>query len=277
MTSGKPTHQPIVIVKKVKVHALHHGGAWKVAYADFVTAMMALFIVLWLLSSPEPVKKAVADYFNEPIGVTKPLGNGKPAVGDSKEVIKQDLGKLQERLEQALHKIPDLQKLENQVSMKVTSEGLRIELLENPNGCFFERGSVQPTRLAVEVLTVLAQELGKLPNDLLLEGHTDAAPYGPGTSYTNWELSADRANAARRIMQMRGVRADQVKAVRGYADQRLRNVKDPYDAGNRRISIVVTYLPNDGRPVDPSILKSIDAKERAVESKSILLQSRNGT
>jgi chemotaxis protein MotB len=197
------------------------------------------------MSSNGPVKQAVADYFKDPNGHKKQIGTGMSGEGESMVLAKQDLGQLKNKLQQALHKIPDFKKLQNQVSMNVTSEGLRIELIENPNGVFFERGKTQPTPLCIEVITVLAQQLGELPNNILLEGHTDSTPYEPGQAYTNWELSADRANAARRIMQMHGVRADQVKAVRGYADQRLRNVKDPTDASNRRISVVVAYQADD--------------------------------
>lgn len=259
MASGKPAHHPIVITKKVKLHGSHHSGSWKVAYADFVTALMALFIVLWLMSSPERVKQAVADYFKNPIAYKDERNSGMANKGESIRLSKQDLGKLKEILEQALRKIPDLEKLKNQVTMNVTSEGLRIELLENPNGCFFERGSAQPTSLGVEVITVLGQELGKLPNDILLEGHTDSTPYQPGIGYSNWELSTDRANAARRLMQQHGVRPDQVKAVRGYADQRLRDKSNPEDPANRRISVVVAYQPDDG---PKTIVMQADSKAK---------------
>lgn len=251
MVSGKSNHHPpIIVVKKVVAHGGHHGGAWKVAYADFVTALMALFIVLWLLSSSGPVKQAVADYFTDPTGHQHQAGSGLPSPGQAPAIAKENLLKLKDQLQQALHKIPDFQKLQNQVSMTLTSEGLRIELIENPNGVFFERGNAQPTPLAVEVMTVLAQQLGQLPNNILLEGHTDSTLYQQGQTYTNWELSTDRANAARRIMQMHGVRPDQVKAVRGYADQRLRNVRDPADASNRRISVVVAYQSDDMKTLE---------------------------
>ncbi|HSU29652.1 MAG TPA: flagellar motor protein MotB [Bryobacteraceae bacterium] len=266
MASGKPNHHPpIIVVKKVVAHGGHHGGAWKVAYADFVTALMALFIVLWLLSSNGPVKQAVADYFKDPTGHKKQIGSGLSGEGEAMLLSKQDLGQLKDKLNQALHTIPDFKKLQNQVSMNVTSEGLRIELIENPNGCFFERGSAQPTALGIEVITVLAQQLGELQNNILLEGHTDSTPYGPGQGYTNWELSADRANAARRIMQMHGVRPDQVKAIRGYADQRLRNTSNPADPSNRRISVVVAYQPDDMKTLEIPKGGKLGVKLKAAE------------
>ena len=125
--------------------------------------------------------------------------------------------------------------------MTVTGEGLRIELLESDIGTFFESGNAQPTNTGTEMLGMLAGELGKLPNRLLMEGHTDARPYVSKTGYSNWELSTDRANAARKVMQSSGVKPNQVGEVRGYADQRLRKPDDPDSASNRRVSIVVTY------------------------------------
>ena len=232
---------PIVIKKKVSGHGGHHGGAWKVAYADFVTAMMALFIVLWLLSSNEKVKKAVSEYFNDPKGVASKTGSALAGTGQSVFLSKQDLQKIKEELEKAMKKVPEMQKLKNQVTMTVTGEGLRIELLENVDGVFFQSGSTKPTQSMVDVIAVLSQQLGKLPNNILIEGHTDAAPYQSASGYSNWELSADRANETRRVMQSHGVRADQVKQVRGFADQSLRNKANPMDASNRRISVIVSY------------------------------------
>jgi chemotaxis protein MotB len=266
MSSGKPGHHPpIIIIKKVQKHGAHHGGAWKVAYADFVTALMALFIVLWLLSTSDPVKQAVSDYFKDPSAHRTLLGSGMASTGESIQFSKKDLEKLKDKLESAIRKIPDLKALKDQVTMNVTAEGLRIELLENPEGCFFERGSAQPTPLGVEVITTLGAQLGELPNNVLLEGHTDSTPYGVGMSYSNWELSTDRANAARRIMQLHGVRDNQVKAVRGYADQRLRDIKDPTDPSNRRISVVVAYQPDDGKNIlvapNPKAKVSVSTKQ----------------
>jgi len=234
---------PIVIKKKV-VHNGHHGGAWKVAYADFVTAMMALFIVLWLMGASEPVKKAVAGYFRDPSGRRAESGNGQGCPGQSIGLGKTDMLKLKEKLEAAMAQAPELEKLKNQVLMTVTGEGLRIELLESEVGTFFESGNAQPTVSGREMLDLLALELGKLHNKLLFEGHTDARPYAGGIRYSNWELSTDRANSARKLMQESGIQPDQVAEVRGYADQRLRNPEDPRAASNRRVSIVVKYPGN---------------------------------
>jgi chemotaxis protein MotB len=240
--------QPIIIVKKI-VHAGHHGGAWKVAYADFVTAMMALFIVLWLLSSSADVKKAVGGYFRDPSGKSGPSGSGQSGSSENIGIAKDDMGKLKEKLEAAIRQAPDVGKLKDQVLMSVTGEGLRIELLESTTNSFFETGNAQPTPSGEEMLQLLAEQLGKLPNRLSVEGHTDASPYVSKTGYSNWELSSDRANAARKLIQQFGVRPDQVADVRGYADQKLRKPEDPSSASNRRVSIVVKYKVLEDPPV----------------------------
>ena len=220
--------QPIIIIKKKGGHGGHHGGAWKVAYADFVTAMMALFIVLWLLSSSEKVKKAVAGYFNDPKGTAEKLGTTMEGTGQTVQPFStKDLEKLKEKLEKEIQERPDLQKLAKQIEIKITPEGLRIELIEGKSGTFFDSGSARLSEGGQKLLSLLASELKTLPNNLLLEGHTDATPYSNDAGYGNWELSADRANSARRLLQQDGVRKDQVSQVRGYADQFLRNPADP--------------------------------------------------
>ena len=241
MSVQSPETQPIIIKKK-KAHGEHHGGAWKVAYADFVTAMMALFIVLWLMGASEPVKKAVAGYFRDPSGRAADNGSGQGGVGENIAIRKDDMGKLKETLESAMKQSPELEKLKNQVNMTVTGEGLRIELLESEVGTFFETGSTSPSASGRDMLRMISAELGKLPNRLLMEGHTDARPFTSPNGYSNWELSSDRANSARKVMQDSGLHTDQVAEVRGYADQRLRKPEDPNNASNRRVSIVVKYL-----------------------------------
>jgi len=236
------SERPIIVVKKKSGHGGHHGGAWKVAYADFVTAMMALFIVLWLMNSSKQVQEAIGGYFKDPSGRGKLVGSDKVGSGDNFTVTKDNMALLKEQLQQQIRKATELDKIKNQVEMTVTSEGLRIELLENENGTFFETGSAEPTKPGRDMLTLLAGEFGKLPNKLSVEGHTDARPFGASAKYTNWELSTDRANAARRVMEAGGLRPDQVADVRGFADQRLRNKDAPEDASNRRISVIVRYL-----------------------------------
>jgi chemotaxis protein MotB len=236
---------PIIIVKKKGSHAGHHGGAWKVAYADFVTAMMALFIVLWLMNSSKQIQVAVGGYFKDPTGTSKRVGTNQSGSGENFMLTRQNMAELKEQLQNSIRSINDLQNLRKNIEMTVTSEGLRIELLESEKGTFFESGSSELNQSGKNMLVLLAQELGKVPNKISVEGHTDAKPYTEKSNYSNWELSSDRANAARRLMQEAGLRADQVSQVRGFADQRLRNARDPLEASNRRISIIVQYVVHD--------------------------------
>jgi chemotaxis protein MotB len=237
--------RPIIILKKKGGHGGHHGGAWKVAYADFVTAMMSLFIVLWLLSSSKPVQEAVGGYFRDPSGTADKKGTLNAGAGENFVLTKDDMPKLKETLEEKIRQMQDFEKLKSHVEMTVTSEGLRIELTESAAGTFFNSGSPKLNGDGRDLLETLSQELGKLPNKLSIEGHTDSKPYAATGSYTNWELSTDRANAARRLMQTDGIRPDQVSQVRGFADQRLRKTDSPLDPANRRISIIVQYILKD--------------------------------
>jgi chemotaxis protein MotB len=238
MTSSKI--QPMIVIRKRRAHGVHRSGAWKVAYADFVTALMSLFIVLWLMNSSEKIRKAVAGYFNDPRGTASLSGTTMNGTGETISAATNDsLQKLKNRLEQEIKARKDLEGLSKQIEITITPEGLRIELLEDKNGTFYESGSARLSGRGQELLALLAAELKTLPNHLLIEGHTDATQYSIDADYSNWELSADRANAARRLMQGDGVRPDQVTQVRGYADQLLRVKDDPYDPSNRRISILV--------------------------------------
>jgi chemotaxis protein MotB len=207
--------------------------------------MMALFIVLWLMNSSKQVQEAVGGYFKDPTGKSKMVGTDMSGAGESFKLTKNDLSQLKEQLQKRIQSITELEKLHKNIEMTVTSEGLRIELLESEKGTFFDRGSSDLNASGRELLVLLAQQLGQLPNRISVEGHTDAKPYAGKGNYTNWELSADRANAARRLMQQLGLRSDQVSQVRGFADQRLRTPKDPLEPSNRRISIIVQYLGSE--------------------------------
>ncbi len=232
---------PIIIIKKKVAHAGHHGGAWKVAYADFVTAMMALFIVLWLLNSSEQVRIAVSAYFQDPSGTGAHSGSASTGTGETVSVNKDDMTKLKEKLEQALKKSPELEKLKDYVQMSVSGEGLRVEMIESEKGIFFESGNARPSETGRELLVKLTEELKRLPNDLLIEGHTDAKPFSSNGDYSNWELSTDRANAARKLMEADGLPHGRIVQVRGFADQSLRDKAHPESAANRRISVIVRY------------------------------------
>jgi chemotaxis protein MotB len=233
--------RPIIVIKKKSGHVPHHGGAWKVAYADFVTAMMALFIVLWLLNTSKPVREAIAGYFRDPAGTQGRLGTGAEGPGAQVVVAKDDMSKLKAEIEKAISHMPNFGKLKDQIEIKVTPEGLRIELLESAKGTFFDLGNPKPNQNGVELPELLAGELGKLRNKISIEGHTDSKPYNGQRNYGNWELSVDRANSARRLMQQQGLGEKQVAQVRGFADQLLRKPENPSDPSNRRISLIVQY------------------------------------
>jgi chemotaxis protein MotB len=252
--------QAIIVIKKKVMGAGHHGGAWKVAYADFVTAMMAFFMVMWLVGSSEEVKQSVAGYFNDPSGSGKESGSGMSGAGQSITMDERNMDQLKDKLEQAMKEMPDFQTLKDQVKMTVTGEGLRVELMETEKGMFFDSGSPDPSKNGQQVLAKLAGQLSKMENSIMIEGHTDSRPMKGRDGYSNWELSGDRANAARRFMQSAGLRADQVKQVRGFADQALMNKDEPGAAKNRRVSIIVQYNKPKPRPEEEKMGEHGDAK-----------------
>jgi chemotaxis protein MotB len=240
---------PIIVIKKKSGHGGHHGGAWKVAYADFVTAMMALFIVLWMMNASKEIQEAVGGYFKDPRGNSKMVGSNKNGAGVYVALKKEDLKRLKEDLEKSIHHLDPADKMKNQIEITITEEGLRIELMESATGTFFELGSSQPTKALRDLLGILASELSDLPNKISIEGHTDSKPYSQVKTYDNWDLSTDRANAARRMMQALGVNGSQISQVRGFADQRPRLPDKPEDPSNRRISLIVQYQVANGSEI----------------------------
>jgi len=250
-----------IIVKREEGHGGHHGGAWKVAYADFVTAMMALFIVLWLLNSSKQIQEAVGGYFKDPTGVSKKVGNGQTGSGENFNLTKDNMDKLKDELQSSMKKTAIFDKLKNQIEMTITSEGLRVELMESDKGAFFPSGVAEPNADGQQMLIMLAQELGKLPNTVSIEGHTDAKPFSgnANANYGNWELSSERANAARRVMQRHGLGEKQVTQVRGFADQQLKKPQAPEDPSNRRISLIVRYVVQPGTGDDEERAKPGEA------------------
>ena len=260
MSSSDDGRPRIKIIKKKKVTHASHGGAWKVAYADFVTAMMSLFIVLWIVGQSKQVREFVAQYFRNPgafseetrsgalTGGLVPVHNssmskvGIPIPHQNSEMM--TLKKEGEKLEHMISSVPDFKEFINQIKITISKEGLRIELIENARGLFFALGSAELKPETKELLQMIAKELGHLPNEIIIEGYTDARPF-VRKNYTNWELSADRANAARRAMKDGGLRPKQVLEVRGYGDRRLRDPENPYSYTNRRVSILVTPITSD--------------------------------
>jgi chemotaxis protein MotB len=253
------TAAPIIIVKKKKRgHHAHHGGAWKVAYADFVTAMMAFFLVLWIVGQSKAVKAGVAGYFRNPsvldgegaAGILPGHEAGlesegpAPQEGGSVEAELASLKASAERIKEQLARIPELEAMAGQIQITATAEGLRIELIDSSSSTFFDSASAILKPATERILGVIARELDILGRTVVVEGHTDSRVYAKGDRYTNWELSADRANAARRQMERAGLRGSLVRAVRGFADKQLANTKDSLDPRNRRVSILV--VPNVG-------------------------------
>ncbi|MGA2296373.1 MAG: flagellar motor protein MotB [FCB group bacterium] len=282
-----------IIIKKRRAHAEHgaHGGSWKVAYADFVTAMMAFFIVMWIMGQSEQIKKQVVAYFQDPGAFNfisgkravpidlkmQPLsgkgenGQGKDS-GKNKSVVLwvgnelqdtimnrmvrqaqqdsikaakhvEDMAKNFEKfMQEQVEKKPELKDIMSSIKVEMTKEGLRIELIESSESLFFEVGSAALKQKAKDILMKLAQEIGRLPNPVDIEGHTDSRQYSSRGAYTNWELSSDRANSARRVLETSGLWDGQVSKVTGYADRKLRNASNPFDVTNRRISILVRQL-----------------------------------
>jgi chemotaxis protein MotB len=253
-----------LIIKKVKKrggHPVHHGGAWKVAYADFVTAMMALFIVLWIIAHNQNIRSSVAQYFRDPGAVSKtasgvlngmdspkPFSEPRPASPAVQPKPPQALqqGEVErlraegEKLIKTIASMPDLAKFKDQIQITITAEGLRIELIEQSEGLFFDIGSARLKVEAVQLLKLIASRIGAFPNNVTIEGHTDSRPYAR-VGYSNWDLSTDRANAARRVLEEGGIREQQVSSVNGYADRRLKNPEKPYDFSNRRVTILVAF------------------------------------
>ena len=246
--------QQIVVKKVVKRHHEgHHGGAWKVAYADFVTAMMALFLVLWLVAMLSiEAKKGVAEYFRsytifkgEEAGGGKGVSvlRGEPIKLDPEEGGVRSKGNLYERLTAELSKAIEmgLSELKDQVLIVKTPEGVRIEVVEKSGSPIFELGSSQLLPRGQRIFQLLASKLSTLPVEIVIEGHTDSYPY-PGTGYTNWELSADRANSVRRELIRHGLDQERIVEVRSFADRRPIKPEDPYDPMNRRVSLLVRLV-----------------------------------
>ena len=269
--------QPIIIKRVKKGGHAAHGCAWKIAYADFVTAMMAFFLLMWLLgSTTEGDKKGIADYFASPLKVAMFGGSGS---GDASHIIKgggQDLTRqtgqvkagdvesprktinlkalkeeqrraervrlqqLKDKVEKIIAENPRIAALGGQIRLDMTREGLRIQIVDENNRPMFDSGSAVVKPYMRELLQELGNVLSEVPNRLTLEGHTDAQPFSAGErGYSNWELSADRANASRRELVAGGLPDARVLRVQGLASSKLLDTKDPKAQVNRRISIIV--------------------------------------
>lgn len=259
--------QPIIIKRKKVVAAGHHGGSWKVAFADFATAMMAFFLVLWLTATASPEqKKAVEGYFKDPVGFTEggspnpvdlegsasvvseastdtdpnPIVIADEVVDTLSDTLEQRrMEELFQELKQRIEENQTLQEFKDQLLIDITDEGLRIQIVDRSNRPMFDSGRAELKYYSQEILFELAKTLGSVDNKLSLTGHTDATPFGGRPGYTNWELSADRANTARRALVAGGVRSQQIARVVGLSDSVLFDQDEPTAPVNRRISIIV--------------------------------------
>ncbi|MBC7184390.1 MAG: flagellar motor protein MotB [Marinobacter sp.] len=259
--------QPIIIKRKKKVVGGHHGGSWKVAFADFATAMMAFFLVLWLTSTASPEqKRAVEGYFRDPVGFTEGgspnpvdlegsasvVDEASPDIESSQiQIEDQVVDELSETLEQRrmeelfqelkerIEQNETLQEFKDQLLIDITDEGLRIQIVDRSGRPMFDSGRAELKYYSQDILFELAKTLGSVDNKLSITGHTDSTPFSGRPGYTNWELSADRANTARRALVAGGVRQEQIARVVGLSDSVLFDQEDPTAPVNRRISIIV--------------------------------------
>ena len=246
-----------IIIRKgnKKSHGGHHGGAWKVAYADFVTAMMAFFLLLWLLSMTAPEKRiALAEYFNtfslfkeqaQQSGTsvldksTGVLNSGRSVQSETKRIIVEKKATPEELAKIMRGAIDDkLQAIKNQVLIETTKEGLKIQIVDNEGSEIFRSGSDEPTEKARQIIRLVSENLREKQNRIIIEGHTDSAPF-KSAQKTNWELSTSRASAARRELENNGIDPNRIARVVGYADQDPLIKENPKDLRNRRISIIL--------------------------------------
>ncbi len=293
-------HRPIIIIRRKKVVHGHHGGAWKIAFADFMTALMALFLVLWVLSSASPAQKtAVAEYFRTPLAVAMaggdrdtasisviPGGGPDPTFAEGErnriDLREQQLRAeerermvdLEGRIEAVIERDPQLRELMDQIRIEITPEGLRIQVVDTEQRPMFELGSARLAPYTRTLLRTLAPLLNELPNSIQISGHTDSLPYvGGEAGYSNWELSADRAGASRRELIAGGLAPEKLLRVSGMADRVRFEGAGPNDAINRRISVVVLNaltaeaIVNSGRP---DLEQSVDSGAPVINEPEII-------
>jgi chemotaxis protein MotB len=263
---GQIPTRVIRVTRRRRVRHPHHGGSWKIAYADFVTAMMAFFMVLWILGMSPEVRKAIQAYFTDPIGYQKAYSQGASPIssGSSPTTVPRPPLRMITRASQERAFLTTAERLRHQlaaaidekglglsVDVLVDKAGLRIDLFESGRGdAAFPLGSAEMKPAARRALLVIAGELRGLPNDLVVEGHTDATQF-PQPGYSNWELSSDRANAARRVLEGAEIPARRVIGVRGLADRDPRLPAKPFDPSNRRITILLPFQSEAGMVVPP--------------------------
>lgn len=272
--------QPVIIKKiiKKKGHG-HHGGAWKLAYADFVTAMMAFFLLMWLLgSTTEETKKGISEYFQDPYEASK-INKGKVPTLDETAPTEMDrqsdqedqlhLEMLKKKIEDMIDKNSKLSEFKEQIKLETTPEGLRVQIIDNKNMPMFKSASSETEPQIRLILRALAPVINKLPNKITINGHTDAKSFPAlRKEYTNWELSSERANAARYELNQGGLGEEKIIRVAGVSDSMPYNPKDPHDPMNRRISIIVINKKTEQHILQEAGSKSTSAVNNTVQSLS---------
>lgn len=302
---------PPVIVRRIKKVHGHHGGAWKVAFADFAVAMMAFFLVLWLTeTASDEQKQAVAGYFTDPVGFTEGgspnvidlegavtvtiQDNPDPSMEEQPEIrMREDtveqlaealerkrLEKLKEEIEDQIDQNAKLRAFRDQLILDITDEGLRIQIVDKKQRPMFDSGSSELKVYSEDILVELSRTIRRVPNKVSISGHTDATPYSAENGYSNWELSADRANAARRALLWGGLPEDRVAQIVGHGPSLLFDQRDPFSPTNRRISILIlnkkteAEIKNSGGPAAddddtllPGFEKLLDRKAESAAGK----------
>ena len=309
---AKADEKPSIVVKKIKkVAAGHHGGAWKIAYADFVTAMMAFFLLMWLLgSTAQGDLQGIAEYFKTPLKVALAGGTGAGSAdsilnGGGKDLTKKDgevnknsnvltqktnvniskaeqakaelevLKQLKAKIQAAIDADPKLSKFRNQLLLDLTQDGLRIQIVDEKNRPMFDKSKAELQPYARDLLRLIGKTLNGVNNKISLSGHTDPLPYPNGEkSYSNWELSADRANASRRELVYGGMDEKKILQVLGVSSAIPLDKKDPLNPVNRRISIIVMNkgaeerVERDGAVIEAASAEEVDKAAKGVDSNS---------
>lgn len=292
-------NQPIIVKRVKKIAAGHHGGAWKIAFADFAVAMMAFFLVMWLMSSATPEqKKAISGYFQDPIGFSEsaspyvidlggtptpapdrtlnpelneqttpsqqPL-NEQQAEQLSEQLERDRLDLLLVELQRKINEDIDLQPYKDQILMEVSRDGLRIQITDAANRPMFDLGSARLQPYFEDILYLMADTIRAVPNKISVGGHTDAKPYAGDSGFGNWDLSASRANAARRALRAGGLDDEKIARVAGYASSALFDRADPFSPSNRRIDILVltkrALQAIDGQPEQTPLDSDTNAEQ----------------
>ncbi|MCG8670593.1 MAG: flagellar motor protein MotB [Pseudomonadales bacterium] len=313
--------KPIIVRRVKKKKHGHHGGAWKVAFADFAVAMMAFFLVLWLMEATTVEEKmAISGYFNDPSAFTE---GGSPYVIDLEGSLKKSEGEseapksenennaqgnvideqtvedlaqqieyrkfseLRRKLQTKIEENPELEKYKDQIIMEITDDGLQIQIVDKDSRPMFDSGSDKVKGHMADILEALGTTIGRVPNSISISGHTDAAVFTERSDYSNWELSAERANSARRALQKGGIQQSQISQVVGLSSSVLFDKDDPLNPINRRISILVLKDESAARikrqqegVIDESKLpedKEFDAGELPATEQDVINQSVDAT